>query len=424
MKRPRVFYGWWVLGVTGIMMFFSMGPSAPTITVLIKPMSEEFRSSHAQLLGALTVAGLLGAVMSPVVGRMVDRYGTRVVIASILAVFGLELVLMSRMNSLWQFYLLYGTGLAVSFSGLMGTAAPAVISNWFLRKRGIAIALLSASMASSGFAFPLATQALVDLQDWRLVWLVMGVVLLVLPLPLIVLVVRHQPEDMGLLPDGARALQPGRTLPTERDKYRAVEGSPEAGWTLREAMGTRTFWLLVLGFFLASFPSFSIIVVMHPYYTDLGTSSATAARLVAFYSLWSFIGAFIWGGLAQRFRTSALLVPYALTYGTSIVLLVVVGGSALPLMYLVVVPLGVSIMGYIQLANQVWAEYYGRKELGSILGAAGLARVVPNAIGPLTAGLFHDFLGEYGPAFLLFSGMCFLAALCFYFARPPQGQQV
>ncbi len=423
MKRPRVFYGWWVLGVTGLMTFLSMGPSAPTITVLIKPIAEEFNSSHAQLLGAFTVAGLLGALISPAVGRMVDRYGARVVMSSILALLGLELVLMSRMDSLWQFYLLYGTGLAVSFAGLMGTAAPAVISNWFLRKRGTAIALLSASMACSGFAFPLAAQALVDLRDWRLVWLVMGVVLLAVALPLTVLVVRHKPEDMGLLPDGARAASPGRMRPVVRDKYTAIEGSPEAGWTLRQAMGTRTFWLLILGFFLASFPSFSIIVVMHPYYTDLGMSAGTAARLVAFYSVWAFVGAFIWGGLAQAFRTSALLAPYALSYGASIVLLVVVGGSALPLMYLVVVPLGVSIMGYIQLANQVWAEYYGRKELGSILGAAALARVVPNAIGPLMAGLFHDHLGGYGPAFLLFSGMCLASGLCFYFAKPPQGQQ-
>lgn len=421
MKRPRVFYGWWVLGVTCLATFFSVGSGAGVITVLVKPMSDEFRSSHTELLGALTVSGILAAVFSPLFGRIVDRYGARVVMAVIVALFGVDLVLMSRMDALWQFYVLYGLGMGMSTSGIMGVAGPAVAANWFLRKRGMAFALFSASMSSTGFVFPLVAQGLVDLQDWRLVWLVMGAVMLAVPLPLAVLIVRRQPEDMGLLPDGATAAPPGRTKPIGGGEDPTTESSAAtAGWTLREAVGTRTFWLIIAGLFLVTFPSFSIIIVMHPYYTDLGISAGSAARLVAFYGFCAMFGSFFWGALVQALRASVLLVPFALSYGTSIVLLVVVGESALPLMYLVLVPLGLTIVGSVQLGNQVWAEYYGRKELGSILGAAGLSRVVPTAIGPLVAALFRDLIGEYGPAFLLFGGMCFGAALCFYFAKPPR----
>ena len=421
LKRPRVFYGWWVLGATCLATFVTVGAGPGVVTVLVKPMADEFGSSHTELLGALTVSGLLAAVVSPVLGRIVDRYGARVVMAAIQVLFGMNLVLMSRMDELWQFYLLYGLGMGLATSGIMGVAGPAVAANWFLRKRGMAFALFSASMSSTGFVFPLLAQGLVDLQDWRLVWLVMGVVMLVVPLPLAVLVVRRRPEDMGLLPDGAVATPPRHTRPIAGGEDPAVEASAAtAGWTLREALGTRTFWLVVAGLFLVTFPSFSIIIVMHAYYTDLGISAGGAAKLVAFYGFCAMFGSFLWGGLVQAFRASVLLVPFALSYGTSIVLLVVVGESALPLMYLVLVPLGLTIVGSVQLGNQVWAEYYGRKELGSILGAAGLSRVVPTAIGPLVAALFHDLLGDYGPAFLLFGGMCFGAALCFYFAKPPR----
>lgn len=127
------------------------------------------------------------------------------------------------------------------------------------------------------------------------------------------------------------------------------------------------------------------------------------------------------GVCAAAVEVRVLLVPSALVYGTAVTLFVVLGEFAsVPLMYVSILLLGLGIMGVSQIGNQVWADYYGRKEAGSIIGMSNLIRALPLALGPLLAASIHDSLGSYPPAFSLFAGLCFVAALGFFFARPPQ----
>ena len=123
-------------------------------------------------------------------------------------------------------------------------------------------------------------------------------------------------------------------------------------WTLREAVRTRAFWLINASLFLVGFPASAIIVVMHPYFTELDLTSATAAKLVSFYSIANALGAPFWAGLLQLFPIRTLLVPFAILYGSAITILVLSGGtSSLLLMYLALLPLGIGVMGILQLGQ-------------------------------------------------------------------------
>ena len=416
--RWKLFYGWWVLYAAMLGSVFVSGVGNWTLTILITPMSEDLGWSHAQILGSLTVAGLSGAVISPLVGRIVDRKGARIVIPSGLLLLGLSVVLTARTHALWQFYALYSTGLGVSQSAISRVGAQTIASNWFNRNRGIAFGTLMAGSTLSGVAFTTVSQAIVDQWDWRMVWLILGLGIILVPFPIGLLVIRRRPEDVGLHPDGDSA----PTAPALEQFPRSHDlGAAEESWTVREATKTRAFWLLNVGLMLIGFPSFSIIVVMHPYFTELGVSSATAAQMVGFYAISSFVGALLWSILLQHWPVRALLIPSSVAYGAAIVLFRALGEfSSVPLLYFSILILGLNIMGISQIGNQVWADYYGRKEIGSIIGMSNLIRTVPLAAGPLLAGAIHDTMGSYPPAFTLFAAFCFIAAVAFFFAKPPR----
>ena len=418
--RRKPYRGWWVMLVTA---FAGMSVSATAtfaFTVLIKPMTEDLGWSHAQLLGAFTVSGFLGALISPFLGRAVDRYGGRVVLTSSLLYLGLMLVLTAEVNALWQFYLLYSVSVALALAGVIRVSATAIGANWFIRRRAVAFAVLFSALPLSGVIFTPVFQAMVDQWDWRMVWRIAGLAIIAVPVPLAWLVIRRRPEDVGLRPDGDSvqiSAQRGDGLEVRPvHMARATEES----WTLREASRTRTFWLINLSLFLIGFPSTSIILVMHPYFTDLDVSATTAAQLVSFYAFMAFLGSLVGGTLIQLTSVRVLLAPFAAFYGSSVVLFVIVGGSSVFLMYLVLVPLGISIMGNTHLASQVWADYYGRRNIGSLVGMANLVRTAPLAVGPLIAAAIRDSNGDYGLAFLIFAGLCFVAAVALFFAKPPR----
>lgn len=416
-----LYYGWWVLFAAIGASAFVSGVGNWTLTILISPMSDDLGWSHAQILGALTVAGFSGAVISPLVGRIVDRYGARIVITSSLLGLGLGLVFTARVQMIWQFYALYALVLGLSSSAVSRVGAQAIASNWFIRKRGMAFGAIMAGSTISGVAFTLVSQAVVEHWDWRMVWMVLGLAILVVPLPFAWLVIRRRPEDIGLMPDGAVSKPATLEEGVRSDSRATVSQAADDGWTLREATRTRTFWLLNGGLLLIGFPSFSIIVVMHPYFTELGVSAGEAARLVSFYAISSFIGALVWGMVLQHWPVRVMLVPATLVYGVAVSLFVVLGRfGTVPLLYFSILLLGLGIMGISQIGNQVWADYYGRKEVGAIIGLSNLVRTVPLALGPLLAASIHDSLGGYPPAFILFAALCFTAAFGFLFARPPQ----
>ena len=397
--------------------------------MLVKPMTEHFNATHAQVVGALTVAAMLGALVSPLIGRIVDRYGARVVIPACLLCFGLALILTSRITALWQFYIFYSLGMGLAQSGVLFVGGQAVAANWFIRKRGIAFATLFAATSATGIVFTQIAQEIIDWRDWQTVWLTMGLATILIPAPLAWLVIKRRPEDMGLRPDGDREPNPNppsrgesseSSPESSRETRNPPAGASDVSWTLREATKTGTFWLLNFSLLLVMFPGSGIITVMHPYFTDEGISSGTAARLVSFYAFSSLLGTVFWGVLAQLLSVRVLLVPWALSYGTSIALLVLVGGSSVALVYLAVIPLGITVIGGGQLANQVWADFYGRRNVGAILGLSTLIRTVAIATGPLMAAGIRDTWGDYGMAFSMFAGFCFLASIGLFFSRPPQ----
>src|SRR5438094_4329877 len=236
--RLGVFYGWIVLGCLCCAGFARQGPAVATLSIFVEPLTREFGWSRTALSGAVSLGGVLDAVISPLVGPVLDRQGSRLVLCAAVLVNGVLLMGLSLTGSLLTFYLLFCVA-------RMNWAAPfelglyGALNNWFVRRRTLASSVVTLAQQVGLVAMPLIAQLAMLRDGWRAGWLAIGATTLVVGfVPAWLLLVRR-PEDLGLVPDGAAA-HPAAPFPG---------GAPEAAepaFSRRQALATPAFWLLLL----------------------------------------------------------------------------------------------------------------------------------------------------------------------------------
>jgi sugar phosphate permease len=220
--------------------------------------------------------------------------------------------------------------------------------------------------------------------------------------------VRHRPEDVGLKPDGGD---------TEREvSVQGNEAVPEESWTAREALHSRSFWLVAVGFMLTSFPGSSIFIHMSSFVQSKGFSLSEGALAVSFYGAGTLAGRFTWGFLIPRLGVYRSLVLYGFGYGLSILLFV--APHSLPPIYATTILLGIAISGAQQMNVQAYADYFGRESLGQLLGYANFMASITGAAAPLVAAAAYDTTQSYSLVFSVWGVFALIAGACFLFSKP------
>ena len=411
MRGPfGLFYGWYIVGVVFLGFFVNSGVSIWVFGALIKPMSEELGWSRSATVGAATLAAVTGAAVSPWVGQLVDRHGARLVMAVCAALGGGLLVAVGSMQTVWQFYLLYGLTNGAVRPGMSVLSGPTAVANWFIRRRGRAMGIVALGISVGGVVFVPLTQWVVQGWGWRTAWVALGVatwLLLVIPS---LLLLRRRPEDLGLLPDGEAAAT---------QHLVGDEARPQApDWEAQAALRTPAFWLLLLAWGLGSMGTSSLFLLQTSSYTDRGLDAAAAASATG---LFAFVGMCVklpWGLMAERMHVRYCCIAYFVLSSLGAVAQVFV--SDVPSALAAATLYGLGAGGTIQLSNQVWADYFGRRHLGAIRGNANLLQVVTQAGGPVFAAAVFDRTGSYDGAFLTFAATFAAAGLLMVLALPPR----
>lgn len=415
MGQHRIFYGWLVVAVAFLAYFVSAGLTPGAVYgVLLKPMSQEMGWMRATTVGAATLGGVVTGLASPFVGAMVDRYGARVamVVGAIIA--GAVLFALSQIQALWQIYLLYGVIGALARASLAEAVPTTLVANWFVKKRGRAVAFTTMGFSLGTAVWVPVAQWIIPNYGWRMAWAVMGLGvwgLITLPAWL---VVRRRPEDMGLMPDGAGAINRQTTKPTTKGKGNPPE---EAVWTMREAMGTRAFWLILMTVVLTAMSDVGIITHMAAYFTDRGFSAAIAASAISTFALVALLVKVFWGFLAEKLHVRYCLILCTVGCALATLGLLVVGD--VETVYGAVIFYGLTIGGILTLQAVVWPDYFGRPFLGTIRGFATVLQSTGAALGPLLAAWLYDLQGNYNIAFSLLAAAFLVAALFMLVATPP-----
>jgi MFS family permease len=366
-------------------------------------------------------------MIAPFVGYFIDRFGPRYVMLWGILLTGLGFVFLSRVNSLWQFYAAFTLiTLGLSFGSFMVVTTS--VANWFVAKRGRALAMMSAGSALGGLLLPLIVW-LIAATDWRTSLLMVGVGFWIVGIP-VAMVMRSRPEDYGYLPDGE---QPRRTVPSggsgagPSDKAGDVEAQPEnrprdsegeeASFTLREAMRTRTFWQLAVAMGAGSL-IMSASVHQIPALTSFGVSRGTAGVVIMGVSLIGLIGRLGGGFLGdvvdkRRVIAAALLFQFI---GTVVFVFIEDRAYLLPVF---VVFWGIGFGGSIPVRFALLADYFGRRHFGSIMGVLMTVTTLFSVGGPVFVGWMFDIRANYQEPYLILSGTLLVSIpLMLTVARP------
>jgi sugar phosphate permease len=328
------------------------------------------------------------------------------------AITGACILGLAFISEVWHFYLLLVFARAFSSSAAM-MAATVAVANWFVRKRGRAMAVSNSGTWIAIPLFVMGSQFLIASYDWRWAMFVMGVSSLVLAIPATLIFMKRRPEDIGLLPDGD-SLTPSPEEKSGRRRQQPIDAS----WSLREAMHTKALWLIILATGLPSMAAQAANLHALASLTDRGIPAATAAGTVTVTLLVSGVGTVFWGLLAERLHVRFTAALAFLISGLGLAILIYADTVAMAFFYAAVYGLGFG--GFRVLENMLFADYFGRRRLGTIAGFAKPFHLATNVAGPLLASLSFDIRGSYTPAFVLFSLAYVTASIALLLATPPK----
>lgn len=391
-----LYYGWLLVLTLGVTTIISYGTTYYLFGVLVVPVSHDVGWSRASISGAYALGTVLAGLLGVPIGRVVDRHGGRALMAAGSALTGLMLLGLAHVHALWQFYVLWVGGFALASGLTFYTVTFVVVANWFERRRGAALALLTllGGLASPIF-IPLAG-TLIPRLGWRDTLMVLAVVQLGVALPLHALVVRRHPEDLGLRPDGA-------------DRGSPPASSPTTGLPLGRALRRTAFWTLTAAYALAMLASTVLLVHSVAYLIGRNYDAVLAADIVGPVGLASLPGRFILNVLSDRVGPQRLLGLCLVAQAVGVALLL--HGTTLGWLAAYVLVYGAAFGAISPLRASVMADHFGRQAFGAITAVQGVPIALAGGVGPLAAGWLYDRVGNYGLAFWLCAGAFLLAGL-------------
>ena len=416
--RP-IFYGWVIVGAAFTAQFVAVGVQTSVMAVFAGPILEELEWSRTQLFLADTLGQLILMPVGLALGPYLDRLGPRPIMLVGVAIAAPALVLLSQVDSLWQWLLLRGVFAIVgaSMAGFLITSV--TVSKWFVAKRGQALGWTSMGVSTAGFVWPSLTAIFIIAPiGWRASWVVLGIVFIVVVAPMAMLM-RRRPEDHGLEPDGSR------TQVSESQRLAAIRDDVTS-LTRSEAVRTPAFYMIVLLFGVSVVGIFAILLHGVLFLTGLGFSFSQAPLLVGAMSLFSLLTKPPWGWALDRFDSRIVgAISFAVaSVGFVLVVQAAHTGSVL-YVALAMVLMGAGIGGNIPIQEMIWAEYFGRRYLGAVRSLGFPVAMGISAATPVAVAIYADLVGTYDGAFYTCAGLWAASALlCLLLRLPPKRRRV
>ncbi|MGE0056595.1 MAG: MFS transporter [Dehalococcoidia bacterium] len=398
----RIFYGWWVvLGLAAISAVMTAMGSI-NLGLFIAPMKEELGIGQS-MFGLAQTARLIGfSVTGWLIGRYLDRHGARIPIAAASLIVGVTVAGMAFIEAGWQMIVLL---LISGMTGLQGqggnlyTTVP--IARWFLRKRGQAFAVAFMGIPVGVFILAPLTQVLIDSIGWRETWLFFGISGTVVCVLIALLVIRRDPAEMGLLPDGDLE-------PAVRPQGSSIEQvRRERSWTREEAMQSSTFWRLALvdGMRMGSMSTLGLFRI--PYYIDNGVSPQAVAFALSFEAAVAAVAGLATGWMVDRFPARFISagsnVPMILAF------LLTIGADSVWQVFLAAGMFGIAAQSFSISQGTLWPSYFGSANIGKIRGIAMPLGLGLSAVSAPLTGLVKDTTGSFIIAWV---AACVALTLC------------
>lgn len=414
-RRLPFFYGWLVVAVAMLASFLGSGLNNVNMGVVFKPMSEDLGWSRSLMAGAVAGGTMVGGLLTPFAGRLADQMGPRLLMPAGTAAMALLALSIAFVTEPWQFYATYIPGRAVAQTLVIGVVPMTAVANWFYLQRPRAIGLVTMSVPLGSSLLAVLYQLLINDSGWRTPFLVLSGVLFFLVVAPTAFLLRRQPEDLGLLPDGAPTT-PAQRIQTPSGR-RVADVSAEYSWTLGQAIRTPTMWLTTAALTLSTMASGGVAFNLVAYLTDMQMDANLAAGALGMYALAGAVGSAVWGFLAERMSLRVLSVGTLVCSAVTLVLLLVTQTPVVA--YVFAALFGLTARGEAAMGPILIAHYFGRRSFGTISGFISPFNMAGLGIGPVLGAAAFDLTGSYQGIILTFIGSFALGALLIGLARTP-----
>jgi MFS family permease len=415
----KFFYGWTIVAVGFLAHIASAFSVSSTLSVFLKPLSNDLGISRGVFSLIRSGEILIGAAAAPLIGTLIDRHGPRWLMAGGGLIAGAGFLLLGQARDFWQFlivrWLLVSPG-----DSLMGSMVVNVtIARWFVRMRGRAIALAGMGHGVAKVGMPLLAASLIAYMGWREAWGVFGLLTLGLVVGPALLFMRRRPEDMGLVPDGSSRSQHENTARESKPASASarLSASADVEWSRREALRTPAFWLIVTTFGVAHVGVTGLNLHVFAFVSDQGHPAMVAALVMSIIAFMQLSTPLVWGFLSERSNIARLIMAKFLIQAAGIMW--ALSDPGLVSLYSGFFLYGIGMGGTSILAEMIWANYFGRISLGKIRGLGSLLTHAFSAAGPPFFGLLFDATQSYFLSFSIFIGLLFASAILSLFLRPP-----
>jgi len=414
--RPALpfFYGWVVVAAAFVTM--AIGVNVRTaFSLLFPPILDEFGWERGLTAGAFSFGFLVSALLSPLVGRLMDRRGPRFVIEMGVIVMGSGMLLAPLVSRPWHLYATLGVLVGGGGNCLGYTGQSLYLPNWFVRRRGLAMSLAFSGVGIGSIVLLPWLQAMIARTGWRTACWGLGLLVLGVLVPLN-LALKRRPEDLGLQPDGDAAPRG----PAAARRTNVVDSAWAAvDWTLARAIRTSRFWWIAVGYFFGLFAWYAVQVHQTKYLVEVGFSPTLAGWALGLVSLVAVPGQIALGHLSDRVGREWVWTVGCFGFVLCLLaLLALRHAPTVALLYLMVISQGFLGYGLTSVLGAIPNEIFEGRHYGGVFGTLMLAAISGGAAGPWVAGTLYDITGSYTPAFTIAIGGSVLSALAIWLAAP------
>jgi MFS family permease len=393
----HLFYGWWVVLTSAFAVFWGVPITVYSFSVFLKPLILDFHSTRAAVSLAFTLRSIVDAICIPFVGWLIARFGTRRVILPAAVIFGLMLLSIRVMSGgIGQFYVFY---VAFALAGSVGFGPLAygnVVSFWFDRRRGLALGLTMLGIGCGAMILPPFAQLLIVHFGWRGAYAILGLVVLLVPLPIVAAFLKEKPQVMGLLPDGVAA------------QVAAQAHADAVGVTASEAWRSPEFWLIVCALFLVGASVQGCIVHTASMLSDRGVSEQTAALGSSVLGAAVMIGRVGTGYLLDRLFATRVAACFFVCVAAGVGLFLLGGPPWLAFLGAFLTGLGLG--AEVDIIPYLVGRYFGLRWFAYIYSVVLAIFVLSGAVGPLLMGWSFDLTHSYRASLVAFLAASLSAA--------------
>ena len=387
--KNKLFYGWVLVIAFFVISTFSYGTRF-SFGVFFKSIAGEFDLTRVLTSGIHSALMVLGTVFSFLGGWASDRYGPKIAILVMGTFIGLSLLLTSQASSAWQLFITYSLLLAIGTAGVY-PALMSTTSRWFDKKRGLALGITTAGAGLGPVVTAPLAAYLISNFSWRMAYIVLGLIAGLVTISLSILI-KREPSDIGALPDGVQPNSPVNGSQNGR------ENTQPAGLLLKQALRTRSFWLLGTIWPLQALCLHLVLTHIVPHATDVDISDTTAAGILSLTGGISIAGRILMGWISDKIGTKISVAMCALIQ--VVMMLGLIYSQELWMFYLFAVFFGFSWGGLAPTFFALISETVGLRSLGTIGGTLAIGWNIGAAIGPLMGGYVFDVRNDYSLAFL------------------------